>query len=284
MPKLDIAGIRLELQGTRVGMSRPLTCFSSDFPEESNITIYISNQIANQKNFMDEAMILREEGFCWYHVPEHQTYYVTIRDQDLGSLISVLQVDHRWENASVSYLELSNDITRVLSGPIGEIIFRNRILFHQGIVLHAAAVEWNGRGIIFSAPAGTGKTTQAKLWCRYMGARIMNGDRPALRVMENHTQVYGTPWSGSSDEFRNTSAPLSGIFLLEQAKVNQLIRLSKQEALSYLLPRCFLPYYDSSMMNLAMDNLENLMEKTSVYLLRCRPDREAVEMVYQCIK
>jgi hypothetical protein len=138
-------------------------------------------------------------------------------------------------------------------------------------------------GIIFSAPSGTGKSTHANLWVRHLGAMILNGDRAALRTVNNEVNVYGTPWSGSSHLFLNRKAPLKAIVLLEQASYNKIEELPRDRAVSLLTPRCFLPYFDSELMELSICNLEEIIKRIPIYLLKCRPDYEAAETVMNYI-
>lgn len=37
-------------------------------------------------------------------------------------------------------------------------------IINQGFQLHASVINWKDKGILFSAPSGTGKSTQADLW------------------------------------------------------------------------------------------------------------------------
>lgn len=52
-----------------------------------------------------------------------------------------------------------------------------RMLQKDSFILHSAYIRHRGRAILFSAPSGTGKSTQASLWAQYAGAEIINGDR-----------------------------------------------------------------------------------------------------------
>jgi hypothetical protein len=49
------------------------------------------------------------------------------------------------------------------------------------------------------------------------------------------------------------------------------------------MPRCFLPYFDTDLMPQAMTVLERLVNDIPVFLLKCRPDYEAVELVRRCL-
>lgn len=208
---------------------------------------------------------------------------IYINEEDKKRAEYRLQANGSWNHASIEYGK-EQDVISPFLGSLGEILFRNCLLFHQGIVIHAAAIDWKGRGIIFSAPSGTGKTTQANLWRKHKGAKILNADRPAIRVHEHQAYVYGTLWNGSSQKCCNEGIPLSAIILLEQAKDNEIRKLEHGEATSRLIPRCFLPYYQEDIMNIALDNIERLIAKTPVYILRCTPDKAAVELLYQWMK
>lgn len=157
--------------------------------------------------------------------------------------------------------------------------FKMRLLFTPGIMLHAAAINWKGKSILFSASSGTGKSTQAKLWCQYENAEIINGDRPSITVFKDMVEVHGTPWSGSERIIRNVSAPVSCIIVLEQAKVNELIELSKEEAFVSLLPRFFMPSYNAYLTGKALDVIEQIIARVPIYKLKCRPDVGAVEVL-----
>ena len=61
--------------------------------------------------------------------------------------------------------------------------FYMKLLKHQGFMIHASAVEKEGKAYLFSAPSGTGKSTHAQLWRQtFKGEpiRIINDDKPAV--------------------------------------------------------------------------------------------------------
>ena len=88
------------------------------------------------------------------------------------------------------------------------------LLSHEGMMLHASAVEYGGQAVCFSAPPGTGKSTHTEKWTRLFGASILNDDKPALRRESGVWQVYGTPWCGKEALHQNRSAPLRAICFL----------------------------------------------------------------------
>ena len=96
------------------------------------------------------------------------------------------------------------------------------------VLFHAAAVSLDGKGYMFLGPSGTGKSTHASLWQRYIaGTALVNDDNPVVRIDEDGTAtVYGSPWSGKTPCYRNVCYPLGGIVVLSQAPYNKIQRLS----------------------------------------------------------
>lgn len=146
-----------------------------------------------------------------------------------------------------------------------------------GLMLHASFIRWKGRGILFSAPSGTGKSTQAELWLRYEGAEILNGDRTALRKDASGCwRAYGLPYAGSSGIYRNESAPVWGVVVLAQAKENRVCRLPLPEAVRRLYPEAVLHHWDRRDVEEGFGLLSELAAGVPVIRLECRPDRDAV--------
>ncbi len=280
---IKIAGIRIQIH-SEIPLKRNKKINHFSFKTPCQADLKVSFLSCPDILIPDDTLLLDEKIQWGRNNGTENEVSVFINNEEAKKAVYCLQVNKLWNNAVITYQNNYKDILSLFLGTLGEILFRNCILFHQGMVIHAAAIEWNGKGIMFSAPSGTGKTTQANLWRRYKGAKIINADRPAVRVIDGTPWVYGTLWNGSSARYKNRSVPLSAIILLEQANKNEVRRLDGKEAVSRLMPRCFLPYYQEDIMKLAFDDLEGIIAVTPVYLLSCRPDYEAVELVYQCLK
>ena len=158
------------------------------------------------------------------------------------------------------------------------------LLDFNALILHASLIRWNGQSVIFSAPCGTGKSTQAELWERYEGADILNGDRAALRQIAGVWTAFGLPYAGSSGIYRNESAPLTAIVALRQAPENRIRQIHGAEAFRYLYPETTIHRWDDDFERRATDLLLQLLTDIPVYLLECRPDREAVELLRDTIQ
>ena len=143
--------------------------------------------------------------------------------------------------------------------------------------LHASFLDWQGRGIAFAAPSGTGKSTQAALWERYAGAETVNGDRMVFGCRGETLCGFGLPIAGSSKVFLKRCLPLAAVVLLEQGPENQIFRERPSGALPFLLAQTTVNRWDGGFMTEVLALLESLLERVPVYRLRCRPDRGAVD-------
>lgn len=149
----------------------------------------------------------------------------------------------------------------------------------HGLLLHASFIRWEQRGILFSAPSGMGKSTQADLWVRRFGASLLNGDRAAVRRGALGWTAYGLPYAGSSQVFRNESAPVSAIVALRQEKENHIRSLHPAEAVRYLFPECTIHHWDRTFVSDALELLLAFICEVPVYLLECLPDYGAVTLL-----
>lgn len=161
--------------------------------------------------------------------------------------------------------------------------FYSYMSLRQTLLMHASAISHKGQSLVFTAPSGTGKTTQAELWAKYKGAKILNGDKVFLKREEDAIHAWGSPWKGSSPYALNESAPLKAIIVLRQAKENTIRRLSTLEAMELFVPHVFFPKWDEKCEQAVLDFLDVVMSQTPIYLLCCRPDAEAVELAERTI-
>ena len=150
------------------------------------------------------------------------------------------------------------------------------LLHHDSLTFHASYVEHRGRGILFTAPSQTGKSTQASLWAEHRGARTINGDKAAVRLSRQPV-VHGMPFSGTSGICENVSLPLGCIVVLSQAKENTARRLGVQEALSLLSPNIFSDQLIAEEWQKTLLLLLDLVAAVPIYSLACTPDVRAVE-------
>lgn len=163
--------------------------------------------------------------------------------------------------------------------------FYTELLDFGGFVLHASAVEVDGTAYLFSAGSGTGKSTHARLWQNYLGAdraRVINDDKPAIRLIGGTFTCFGTPWSGKSDLNRNVRVPLGSVVFLAQSPENRIVRLSGAGALKLLLQNTIRPK-DPKRLETLLGLLDRLLQSVPVYALRCNKELSAARLCCRTI-
>lgn len=161
----------------------------------------------------------------------------------------------------------------------GYLAMERVMLKHNGFQLHASVVMKHGKGVLFTAPSGTGKSTQAALWEKYEDATVINGDKALIRKQEDGFMVYGSPYAGTSQIYKNLSAPVSCIVVLSQAEVNRLQPLTKAEAFKKIYKESAVNVWNGDFVVGFAGLLQELVSTVPVYHLACRPDQSAVEIL-----
>lgn len=166
-----------------------------------------------------------------------------------------IMMDHRYMWSSLSLAQL--------------------LLWANAFFIHSSFVSVNGKAVLFSAPCGVGKSTQAALWEKYRGAEIINGDKAGVLVQDG-VFACGVPFCGTSGICKNKTFPLGAIVLLSQSPVNEVRRLSGAEALQAVLENVYLDLLAPGEQSKIIELLISLLESVPVYSFACTADESAV--------
>ncbi len=198
-------------------------------------------------------------------------------DGDLKTDIYINISERFYADRQKEHPELSFDECEYLWS--GEYFYEQLARF-GGVMLHASCVEYKGKAYLFSAPSGTGKSTHTHLWIRYLpGSRIINDDKPALRLINNNVYAFGTPWSGTTDESINTGVPVAGIAFLKRGK-NKIERVKGETVLKEFFNETVRPL-SKELMKPMLDTTDKILTGVPLYSLSCDMTREAVTISYE---
>lgn len=165
-------------------------------------------------------------------------------------------------------------------------LFYFQLLRYGGMMLHSSAVEFEGRVYLFSGNCGAGKSTHTRLWQQIFGseARIINDDKPALRLIDGIWYAYGTPWCGKDGINQNRKAPIAGICFMKKADHNSIRRMSELEAISRIVKQTQRKFKSAENLDLMLSHLEKLVQMIPVYELENRPEPEAARLSYETMR
>lgn len=164
-------------------------------------------------------------------------------------------------------------------------VFNRHLLHYQRFYLHASAICFHGVGILFSADSGVGKSTHTKLWQHVYKdeVTIINDDKPTLRYDQHHFTVYGTPFSGNSDENENICVPLHAIVFIKRSHQNSMRRLSIKEAIPMIMRQTTRYNQSIELMDALMSLLDELLKQIPIYELSCTIDPSAAYIAKEAL-
>ena len=196
-------------------------------------------------------------------------------------------VQNSWENAYIKATHIGNThnielIAENFKEKIGVhtvlncLMMEHLIALNDGFIFHTSFIEYKNKAILFTAPSGTGKSTQADLWNKYKNAEIINGDRCAIRVIDGKMFAEGIPFAGSSQYCKKRTLEIAAVVYLQQAKVTTIKKLRGLEAFKKIWEGISVNTWDKEDMANVSAVASKLVTSVPVYLLSCTPDESAV--------
>lgn len=224
------------------------------------------------------------EGALLYENPERMIFGYEGREYRLHAGIKGVCGIYREPAGRRDYIEIELNRMEIPKFEINliflEMLAMERYLVEENaLVLHSAYIISDGRGIVFTAPSGTGKSTQADLWHRYAGAEIINGDRSILwwNPEKERFDICGLPFCGSSGINKNISAPLSTVVFLSQAKANHAEICSDSESIRKMFGEMSVNQWNPRAVQKSLELIRKIAESVLMVKLECNMKPDAVE-------
>ncbi len=163
----------------------------------------------------------------------------------------------------------------------------NYLLCQKRALFHSVSFIWEGLAWLLTAPSGTGKTTQLMNWMKMYGSDtlIINGDKTGLECRgDGAVYAYSTPWMGKENiGFRNRSAKLGGIILLEQGHSNNISRLRPEKAVRPLFIE-FISYPETEQQIIGQrDVLEQMIGTVPVWKAVNLGDESSTVLIHEAL-
>lgn len=158
----------------------------------------------------------------------------------------------------------------------------DEICAFDAIVFHGSVVLLDERAYLFTAKSGVGKTTHSKLWLSHFGKRvkILNGDKPVIRIMNGKVSVSGTPWRGKEGYGIPGVKELSGIAFLERATENSAEPINPDAVLIKFATQAYIPKKDVQSGKKALALLNRVLCSVPLISLKCNMREEAAQVAH----
>lgn len=159
-----------------------------------------------------------------------------------------------------------------------------KLPLYDAMLLHAAVISCDGKGIAFLARSGVGKTTHTLLWKRIFQEqlRIVNGDKPIVRFFDGAPYAYGTPWAGKENLQCNERVQLTDICFIERSLDNSVLRVDPMDYIDALMQQVLLP---SEMVpaEKTLELLDKMVSNCKFWVIRCNVCDDAAMIAYNTI-
>lgn len=158
---------------------------------------------------------------------------------------------------------------RLLAAPIRyplDQILLSLGLAGEGLIMHAAAVQFGGSALVLAGPSGAGKTTIARI-CAAAGRAVLSDDRVVIRRSPAGWLVYGTPWPGEGRYAENRGLPLAAVIFLVKGGENLVAPLPPSSLARRLTPLASIPWFDPDARGRCLDLLASLAGAVPVHEL-----------------
>lgn len=275
--------------GICVAVSMPVELFYEDAyrltpfqTDERKPDYTFSFEQTEQLSAPEGKIVTDQPGMHCYAAADHSIRYIGV-------------YTNTWSDASVR-VEYRGNICRAEVKPskygthvpikhvLAAMAAEHLIARNDGFVFHCSYIEHNGKAILFTAPSQTGKSTQAELWSNHRGARIINGDRAAVREVGGVLMAEGIPFAGSSKYCVNRSLPIEAIVYLGQAPRTSIRKMTGYEAFSRIWEGISVNTWDKEDMERVSAVVQQVAARIPVYHMPCTPDESAVIALEEALR
>ena len=158
-----------------------------------------------------------------------------------------------------------------------------KISEYDALVFHGAVLELDGRAYAITAHSGVGKTTHVRIWLSEFGdrVRILNGDKPILRVIDGKIYACGTPWRGKENYGVNAMRELAGIAFLKRGEVNLSHKLNPRDVTLRFMNQIYLGKKNATMISRTMRLADLILKNVPLYELECNMNPDAAHVAYK---
>lgn len=262
---------------------RDFQCTETD--DKSDITVHLSTEKA--PNGTDMGVLLSDQSIAWgdrFCFYEKENTYITTIVNDQGNGLWQMNSEPEFTQSTI-YLPESTETERsaVICWML-MMLFGQAALLHEVIMIHGSVINLNEQGVVFLGKSGTGKSTHSRLWLKHIpNTTLLNDDNPAIRITEKGVLIYGTPWSGKTNCYKNECIPLKAFVRLQQGPENRFESLQGLKGFIAVLPSCTAIRWNKELFATMNSTLEKVVSHVPVGFLKCLPDEAAAQLCHQHI-
>ena len=271
-------------------------CFSIERPKEmpipANMSLFEREAIVPRHTYRfhlvdqvvmeEKEFILNKNNLKVYVDDTLHKRYLFLHNDDAPFALCQKRIEEKVTDISVDahYLHMF-PIDTVFGSTLS---LEKRLFRYDSFVLHSAYMCYENEAILFTAPSGGGKSTQAALWEQYRGARVINGDRSLLMKQDGVYHAFGWPICGSSGICHNEHYPIRAIVSVQKGQVNSIKKMDYKSSYKKIISELTINYHAPLFVNTALDFIDDLVCSVPIYELTCDISEAAVDCLWQQLK
>ena len=271
---VEIGGLGLRLCFSKKHLHPYFNDFLVEELPNHSVSVYL--EPFQSKGLKDGTILIRTEEMLII-----QRERMLIFDYKLNEIVKELSYDMDEKIAYLHMTDLANE------DKAKEEIFlsaRSAFLYyatkHHRFAMHSASIVYKGKAWLFSGYSGAGKSTHTGLWKKLFDVKDLNGDLNLLGMEEGKPIVYGMPWCGTSEIYKNESYPLGGIVFLSQGPSEEFLPMENSERALNIMQRFVSVDWTKEGLERSLEFAKQIASsKVGIWSLRCTKNDSAAEFM-----
>ena len=144
-----------------------------------------------------------------------------------------------------------------------------------GVGLHASAVIYNNKAVVFTGPSGAGKSTMRDIWQGF-GHSVIGNDRVIIDF--NTLSCCGTPYERTKDWVNVQNFKIKAIFYLSHGDTNIISDVSDTAMMYSLFKQCIVPVWFEKGIQQTLAQIQKIINDIPVFSFSFKPNESA----YNC--
>lgn len=211
---------------------------------------------------------------------------ITLLDDKIYSFFKGYETDEESECSITLTKEMVDNAVEFGSVPVRQILLVLKYVSaylldnKNGILFHSSAIDVGGKGVLFTALSGTGKSTHARHWVEAYREEVsyVNDDKPFVRLEDDKFFVYGSPWNGKHRLSNNKKVQIDTVCFLKRGEVDKVEPISPNEAVNLLFRQTVVPS-DSNQKLKLFAVLDKLIRGVKLYTIYCTDSLESAKII-----
>lgn len=200
--------------------------------------------------------------------------------------IDILE-DNKHKDFFSSFLTSEDKTDITIESPKDNLDIHNKlaskIVNYDALLIHGACISYKDNGYLFIAPSGIGKTTHIRLWMKHLNdLKVINGDKPIIRIKDNKVYAYGNPWMGKEGYGCNDSVRLKAIIMLNRGLEDNIYKVDKKEYINTIFNQIYMPEDKLDLLK-TMDIINGVFNKIDIYKMECTMNDSAFIKAYETL-